>query len=68
MVARNDITGDAIRSRDSAKYAENFDKITYEVPITPIFEVFYCERCHIKVSTSNKKCPCCGEADTLVVR
>lgn len=65
MAAINDITGDAIRSRDSAKYAENWDKITHELPITPIFEVFYCTRCHIKVSTSNKTCPCCGEKETL---
>ena len=69
MVARNDITGDAIRSRDSQKYAENYDKIEkHELPITPIFEVFYCTRCHVKVSTSNKTCPCCGSKDTLVVR
>ena len=57
MVARNDVTGDAI---------VNIPKRSPSVVVKPVveetvFEIFNCKRCHIKVSTSNKKCPCCGE-------
>lgn len=65
MAAINDITGDAIRSRDSAEYAKRYDAITKDEAPKPIFETFYCTRCHIKVMTSNKTCPCCGEKETL---
>lgn len=60
MVAENWNSG-----KRSKAYAENYDKVSYEIPITPIFEIYYCERCHIKVSTSSKKCPCCGESEYL---
>ena len=60
MAAINDITGDAIRSRDSTKYAENYDKIEkMEEEAPKVFQVLKCPYCHIKVSTSNGKCPCC---------
>lgn len=61
MVARNDITGDAIQSRDSKEFAEKFDAIDWESPVDakkPL-EIGYCEWCHIRVSTFNGKCPCC---------
>jgi len=60
MVAENWNPG-----KRSKAYVENFDKVSFELPITPIFEIFYCDRCHLKVSTSNKTCPCCGQKETL---
>ena len=66
MVAVNDITGDAIRSRDSAKYAENYDRIEKTEEPRTEFLIFYCKRCHIKVATNNGHCPCCDEAEWLV--
>ncbi len=60
MVAENWKSG-----KRSKEYSENFDKVSFEVPETPVFEIYYCTRCFIKIGTSNKKCPCCGESDTL---
>jgi hypothetical protein len=61
MATRNDITGDALVSRTSLGYINNYDLIRDTQEEVKVFEVFDCKRCHIKVSTSNKKCPCCGE-------
>ena len=61
MVARNDITGDAIRSRDSEEYAKKFDAIDWESPVDtkgPL-EIGFCEYCNVRVSTYNGKCPNC---------
>ena len=58
MATRNDITGDAIVN--IPKRSPNIQKRQTYVE-EKVFEVFDCKRCHIKVSTSNKKCPCCGE-------
>jgi hypothetical protein len=62
MAAINEITGDAIRSRDSEEYAKKFDAIDWESPMDakkPL-EIGYCQHCHIRVSTFSGKCPCCG--------
>lgn len=45
----------------SAKYADNFDKVDLSASAEEkVFTVHHCEACHIKVSTHNGKCPCCG--------
>lgn len=62
MVDRNEFTGNALMSKASRNYSKNFDKVDLKaVPEEKVFEIMWCSRCHIKVSTSNKKCPCCGE-------
>ena len=59
MATRNDITGDVLVNIPKRGPREGRkSEFTIEMPV---FEVFDCKRCHIKVSTSNKKCPCCGE-------
>ena len=67
MVARNDITGDAIRSRDSQAFADRFDAVQWkaEQETKSEFLIYYCNRCHIKVATNNGHCPCCDEAEWL---
>jgi heterodisulfide reductase subunit B len=70
MVARNDITGDAIQSRQAAKeYAERYDKVDRSLTREQLREAVEehraivaknCPWCHIKVATSNGKCPCCN--------
>lgn len=59
MATRNDITGDALINTPKRGPREG-QKREFKIEM-PVFEVFYCNRCHVKVSTSNKKCPCCGE-------
>ena len=59
MATRNDITGDALVNIPKRGPREG-RKSEFKIEM-PVFEVFDCKRCHIKVSTSNKKCPCCGE-------
>lgn len=62
MVDRNEFTGHALQSRPSKNYSNNFDKVDLKAePEEKVFEIMWCSRCHIKVSTSNKKCPCCQE-------
>lgn len=60
MVARNDITGDAITNMPKTGKKEG-RRSEFKIEPLPEFKVYYCTRCHIKVSTSNDKCPCCGE-------
>lgn len=58
MASYNDVTGDRLINtpkrgpREGQKRAFVLD--------TPAFEVKHCENCHIKISTSNNKCPLCG--------
>ena len=59
MATRNDITGDRLINTPKRGPREG-QKREFKIEM-PVFEVFYCNRCHVKVSTSNKKCPCCGE-------
>ena len=59
MATRNDITGDALIN--IPKRGPREGQRREFVLEMPVFEVFYCNRCHVKVSTSTKKCPCCGE-------
>lgn len=59
MVTRNDVTGDRLINIPKRGPREG-QKREFVLDM-PVFEVFYCHRCHVKVSTSNKKCPCCGE-------
>lgn len=59
MATRNDVTGDLLVSWGSAKYRKNFDLLRCTDIEEKLFEVFFCGRCHIKVSTSDGHCPCC---------
>lgn len=63
MAAHNDITGHALVSRVINKnYADNYDKVdTKAWAEDKVFTVYDCADCHIKVSTSNGLCPCCGK-------
>lgn len=62
MATHNDITGDALVSRPlSRAYMDNFDRVQAVDVVEKVFEVYYCDACNIKVSTSNGKCPCCGK-------
>lgn len=54
MTARNDITGDLIRSIGGA------DLIKDDSP-DPVFHIYHCDHCHIKVATCDGLCPCCGK-------
>ena len=70
MVARNDITGDAIQSRQAAKdYADRYDKVDRSLTREQLREAIEapraivamkCPHCFIKVATANGKCPCCN--------
>ena len=63
MATHNDITGDALVSRPiNNRYAENWEMIkrSHE-DFEKEFKVYPCDTCHIKVSTSNGLCPCCGK-------
>lgn len=62
MATHNDITGDALVSRViTRKYADNYDKVDKTIKAEDkVFSVYDCADCHIKVSTSNGCCPCCG--------
>lgn len=44
-------------------YRERFDAVsnTTVEEKQKIFVTTFCNRCHIKISTHNAKCPCCGE-------
>lgn len=57
MATRNDITGDALVNIPKRGPSEG--KKREFVLDMPVFEVFFCGRCHIKVSTSDGHCPCC---------
>lgn len=59
MATYNDVTGD--RLINTPKRGPREGQQREFVLDMPVFEVFNCSRCHIKVSTSNKKCPSCGE-------
>lgn len=65
MASRNDITGDALISkRNNDNYRDNYDKVEKGLPIdckSVGFDVYKCDACNIKVSTSNGRCPCCGK-------
>lgn len=57
MAARNDVTGDAIVN--IPKRGPREGQRREFVLEMPVFEVFYCDVCLVKVSTSNGKCPKC---------
>ena len=57
MVARNDVTGDALINTPKRGPREG-QKRDFVLEM-PVFEVMYCDSCFIKVSTSNGKCPKC---------
>ena len=44
-------------------YRDKFDAIVNTVAEEKqkIFVTSYCDSCHIKISTHNGKCPCCGK-------
>lgn len=62
MATRNDITGDRLVSRTGGAYRNNYDQIKESQEETNIFKIYQCVNCHIKVSTSNGKCPLCGNS------
>ena len=46
----------------NSKYADNFEKVNKNVYTEDkVFTIHHCDSCHIKVSTSNGKCPSCGK-------
>ena len=55
MATRNDITGDALISRTSGAYRNNYDMIKEAQEEAKVFRIHECSNCHIKVSTSNSK-------------
>ena len=57
MTTYNDVTGDRLINIPKKSPSVTVKHVVEET----IFEVFNCKRCHIKVSTSNGHCPCCGE-------
>lgn len=57
MVARNDVTGDTIRNHIKTGAKEG-KRTEFKLEM-PEFKIYHCDTCHIKVSTSNDKCPCC---------
>jgi rubrerythrin len=63
MASHNDITGDALVSKPiNRKYAENYGKLQKDTTPNTVFKVYQCSNCYIKVSTSNGKCPLCGNS------
>lgn len=58
MATRNDITGDALVNIPK-RGPRGTQQVREKYAEEKVFEIFYCTRCHVKVSTSNKKCPCC---------
>lgn len=57
MATRNDITGDALVNIPKRGPQAGTKRVITE---EKVFEVKHCENCHIKISTSNNKCPLCG--------
>ena len=58
MATHNDITGDRLINTPKVSHTPVLKK---EAPENP-FKIYQCANCHIKVSTSNGKCPLCGNS------
>lgn len=62
MATHNDITGDRLintpKTSPRAKPQKGLPYTYNDIQ----FEVYKCPNCHIKVSTSNGKCPLCGNS------
>ena len=58
MATHNDITGDKLINtpKTSPRPQRGIPFVYDDIK----FEVYQCPNCHIKVSTSNNKCPLCG--------
>ena len=61
MPTTNDITGDRLinipKTSPEPKAQRGLPFVYDDVK----FEVYKCDTCHVKVSTSNGCCPCCGK-------
>lgn len=57
MATCNDITGDTLINTPKRGPREG-QKREFRIEM-PVFEVFYCDVCLVKISTSNGKCPKC---------
>lgn len=59
MAATNEITGDRLINtpKTSPRPQKGLSFVWDDIK----FDVYLCDTCHIKVSTSNGKCPCCGK-------
>jgi hypothetical protein len=61
MTARNDITGDAIRSAGSKNYSDNYDKVKFKTIVTSEMVTHQCSKMGVKLSTvKGNDCKYCG--------
>lgn len=62
MATKNDITGDRLINtpKTSPTLTQKQRGLPYMYDDIK-FDVYLCDSCHIKVSTSNGLCPCCGK-------
>lgn len=60
MTAVNDVTGDAIRSRATKTYYDNYDKVKFKTVITNEMVTHDCPKMRVKISTvKGSKCKYC---------
>lgn len=62
MTARNDVTGDLIKTSASKKYQDNFDNVTFARGLKNEMVVHLCSKMNVKISTiKSSQCKYCGE-------
>ena len=61
MTAVNDITGDAIRSRATKTYYDNYDKVKFKDVIKDEMITHDCTKMRVKINTvKGSECKYCG--------
>lgn len=61
MTAFNDVTGDAIRSRATKTYYDNYDKVKFKDVIKNEMTTHDCPKMRVKMSTvKGSECKYCG--------
>ena len=61
MTAVNDITGDAIRSRATKTYYDNYDKVQFKGVIKDEMITHDCPKMRVKINTvKGSECKYCG--------
>ena len=62
MATHNDITGDRLINTPKTSPTPTQKQRGLDYYYNDIkFDVYLCDSCHVKVSTSNGLCPCCGK-------
>ena len=63
MTAVNDITGDAIRTKATKTYYDNYDKVKFKGAAKSEMTTHHCKKMRVTISTiKGAKCKYCGVA------